>query len=81
MDRLVLSHAALPHMMATLVEDTITHSLQLLTSGTSDLVRLKADSAVNYFLSSQSSSLTRILNYCRYLTTVPATGMVLILRI
>ncbi len=38
MDRLALSHAALPHMMATLVEDTSTHALQLLTSGTVDLV-------------------------------------------
>ena len=39
MDRLVLSHTALPHMMSTLVEDTLTRSLQLLTSGTCDLVR------------------------------------------
>ena len=39
MDRLLLSQAALPHMMSTLVEDHVDNSFQLLTSGTCDLVR------------------------------------------
>ena len=40
MDRLLLSQAALPHMMSTLVEDHVDNSFQLLTSGTCDLVRI-----------------------------------------
>lgn len=37
-DRLMLSHSPLPHMMTTVIEDTSTHSLQMLSSGSCGLV-------------------------------------------